>query len=98
MMMNSYHKCLEPRFKNEDVVIIEQILKSAMSLECQNMIKDRDLRDVTDATMNCIIDRRRYILILLANANASEWLSSAVVSLTFLCGREIGVAIALVRT
>ena len=37
------------------------------------MTKDCNLRAVTDATMNRIIDRRRYILILLGNANASEW-------------------------
>lgn len=95
-MMNCYHKCLEPRFQNEDVTIIKQILKSAMSLECQNMIKDRGLRDVTDATVNSIIDHRGYILILLGNAKASEWPSSAVMSLTFL--RRKGIAIALVRT
>jgi len=85
---------LKPRFQNKDVAIVERILKS-ITLECQNMIKDRNLA----VTMNyCITDRRRYILILLGNANASEWPSGMVVSLTFLRTRGIGVAIALVRT
>lgn len=51
------------------------------------MIKDGNPRAATNATTNCIIDCRRYILILLGNANASEWPrwpSGVVVSLTFL--------------
>lgn len=36
------------------------------------MIKDDNLGAVTGATMNCITDRRRYILILLGEAKASE--------------------------
>lgn len=60
-MMNCYHKCLEPRFQNEDVTIIKQILKSAMSLECQNMIKDRGLRDITDATVSELYNRSPWL-------------------------------------